>query len=120
PPLAVEPGRRSVRSDLAESDLRQKLAARLVLREDPREKLPHAAALALPDEGVHRRATGARPACVASDIHRELGDAQVAGARPILAGGSPRDHSSVPLDDDRGPPRRTLAQTARDVVGGAR
>src|SRR6266550_129561 len=56
-PLAVEPGMPSVRSDLAESDLRQKLAARLVLREDPREKLPHAAALALPDEGVHRRAT---------------------------------------------------------------
>src|SRR3989442_9515458 len=54
-PLAVEPGMPSVRADLAESDLRQKLAARLLPLEDPREKFPPAAALPLPAPRAHPR-----------------------------------------------------------------
>src|SRR6266566_301783 len=116
-PLAVEPAVSSVRADLAEADLREELAARLVLGEDAREELPYPAAFTFADERVHRGAARSGPPRLARDIDGELGNTGVARPRSVLARGRPRDHAPLALDDDGRPALRALAQATCDVVG---
>src|SRR5204862_7993927 len=73
-PRAVEPRVPSIRPDLAKPDLREKLAARLVLRKDAGDELPDAATLALAHERFHRGTTRAGAARVARDVPGKLGD----------------------------------------------